>query len=113
MADGLTPWDWRRTREGWQRAEWLMPSAAQRQPALHPSVVAMLELLLSIGALAAFPARGREPGEVVRSSGSGPPDGAELTDGLKPPLSTDPRPPADNSDNAPVEPLSEARYTPV
>jgi hypothetical protein len=62
-ADCLTPWDWRRTRNGWQRAEWLMPPAAQRKPALHPSVVAMLELLLSIGALAAFPARGRGPGK--------------------------------------------------
>ncbi len=56
----LTPWDWRRTRNGWQRAEWLMPPVAQRKPALHPSVVAMLELLLSIGALAAFPARGAD-----------------------------------------------------
>ncbi len=62
-ADGLTPWDWRRTRNGWQQAEWLMPSVAQRKPALHPSVVAMLELLLSVGALAAFPARGQSSGQ--------------------------------------------------
>jgi hypothetical protein len=55
----LTPWDWRRTRNGWQQAEWLMPPAAQGKPTLHPAVVATLELLLSIGALAAFPARGR------------------------------------------------------
>jgi len=58
-ASGLTPWDWRRTRDGWQRAAWLMPTAAEQKPPLHPSVVATLELLLSIGALAAFPARGQ------------------------------------------------------
>jgi hypothetical protein len=76
-SDGLTPWDWRRTRDGWQRAEWLMPSPAQQKPPLHPSVVATLELLLSIGALAAFPVRRRGTGEVVRGSGSSPAAGAE------------------------------------
>jgi hypothetical protein len=64
-ADGLTPWDWRRTRDGWQQAEWLMPPP-QRMPVLHPSVVAMLELLLSIGALAAFPAHERSSGQRTR-----------------------------------------------
>ena len=58
-ANSLTPWDWRRTRNGWQQAEWLMPPPVQQKPTLHPSVVAMLELLLSIGGLAAFPAQGR------------------------------------------------------
>ena len=66
-ADGLTPWDWRRTRDGWQRAEWLMPTVAQQKPALHPSVVAMLELLLSIGALAAFPNQGRKSYRIART----------------------------------------------
>jgi hypothetical protein len=76
-AADLTPWDWRRTRSGWQRAEWLMPPAVEQKPTLHPSVVAMLELLLSIGALAAFPARGRETGDISRSSRSSPSPSAE------------------------------------
>jgi hypothetical protein len=58
-AESLTPWDWRRTRNGWEQAEWLMPPTEPRKPVLHPSVVAMLELLLSIGGLAAYPARSR------------------------------------------------------
>ena len=69
-ADGLTPWDWRRTCQGWQQAEWLMPPAAQRRPPLHPAVVAMLELLLSIGGLAAFPVRDTARGSRKKATGS-------------------------------------------
>jgi hypothetical protein len=47
---------WRRTRDGWQHATWLLPaeSIPSRRPALHPVVVGMLEILLSAAALIAF-----------------------------------------------------------
>ena len=48
---------WRRTRDGWERVTWLRPQIPPRRPALHPSVVGLLELLLSVTALVAFPAR--------------------------------------------------------
>ena len=51
------PDGWRRTRFGWQQRTWSTPEAPVRRPALHPAVVGLLELLLSVLALVAFPAR--------------------------------------------------------
>ena len=48
---------WRRTRDGWEIANWVMPEPPTRCPALHPGVVGLLELLVSIAALIAFPAQ--------------------------------------------------------
>lgn len=49
--------DWRRTPRGWERADWLVPEIPARRAALHPGVVGLLELLVSLAALVAFPAR--------------------------------------------------------
>ena len=46
---------WRRTVEGWQRADWLTAEVPHWRPDLHPCVVGLLELFLSIAALAVFP----------------------------------------------------------
>ncbi|HUT90892.1 MAG TPA: hypothetical protein VMY37_15415 [Thermoguttaceae bacterium] len=46
---------WRRTPDGWQRATWLAPQTPIRRPALHPVVVGLLELLVCLAALVAFP----------------------------------------------------------
>lgn len=47
---------WRHTRYGWEQANWIGQPIPQRRPALHPGVVGLLELLVSIMALVAFPA---------------------------------------------------------
>ena len=51
-AGGQT--EWRRTLDGWERASWLRAEVPVHRPALHPSVVGLLELFLSVGALAVF-----------------------------------------------------------
>ena len=48
---------WRRTRYGWQQPSWSTPEAPVWRPALHPGVVGLLELFLSVSALVAFPTR--------------------------------------------------------
>ena len=52
-ATGLQT-DWRRTRDGWQRMNWLSEEVPLRRPALHPGLVALFVLLLSVTALVAF-----------------------------------------------------------
>lgn len=44
--------DWRRTRYGWEHAGWLGPPIPVREPSLHPGVVGLLQLLVSVSALA-------------------------------------------------------------
>ena len=57
---------WRRTPDGWQRATWLAPQTPIRRPALHPVVVGLLELLVCLAALVAFPT-GAETGAACNS----------------------------------------------
>ena len=57
---------WRRTPDGWQRATWLAPQTPIRRPALHPVVVGLLELLVCLAALVAFPT-GAETGTAYDS----------------------------------------------
>jgi hypothetical protein len=45
---------WRRTRDGWERASWLLPPVTAHRPSLHPAVVGLFEMLLSIAALLAL-----------------------------------------------------------
>ena len=50
------PDPWRRTTRGWERVDrWQMPRPAPAT-AIHPLVIATLQLLVSIGALVAWPA---------------------------------------------------------
>ncbi len=54
--------DWRRTANGWERmSDWETPSAAGGSwchlDAIHPSVLASLQLLISTAALLAFPVK--------------------------------------------------------
>ncbi|MHC4398235.1 MAG: hypothetical protein ACYTG0_00990 [Planctomycetota bacterium] len=48
---------WRRTRYGWQWARWLVEESPVRRPSLHPAVVGLLQLFLSVFALVAIPSR--------------------------------------------------------
>ena len=62
---------WRRTRDGWERSSQLLRQPVA-QPALHPSIVASLEILLAILALSALPATTRpvprpQPGSAAAS----------------------------------------------
>jgi hypothetical protein len=45
---------WRRTPHGWQKVSYWQPAPPPYRPALHPAVVATLEILLSLIALVAF-----------------------------------------------------------
>ncbi len=49
-----TPTGWRRTAEGWELASLWPLHRAPREPALHPAVVGLLQLLLAATALVAF-----------------------------------------------------------
>ncbi len=42
---------WRRTCNGWERAEWLYGDQSHRPPALHPALVGMVLLLFASAAL--------------------------------------------------------------
>lgn len=55
-ATGASLDSWRLTRDGWEQASWLTPPTSRPAPSLHPAVVGLLELLLSLTALVAFPA---------------------------------------------------------
>ncbi len=48
---------WRWTRDGWERPTWLASQARGRQPALHPTVVGILQMLLVVAGLIAFSGR--------------------------------------------------------
>lgn len=61
---------WRRTRDGWERATWLTSQITSRRPALHPGVVALLELLLSLTILVAFSGRSAKSAGDRDSAGS-------------------------------------------
>ncbi|MEN6496007.1 MAG: hypothetical protein ABFD16_17125 [Thermoguttaceae bacterium] len=71
--------DWRRTRVGWEQPTWLDAHIPARAPALHPAVVGLLELFLSLFGLVAFaarrchnganPTRPHVPGRVQKSLG--------------------------------------------
>ena len=52
---------WRRTRDGWERADWLTPPSCVRRPGLHPGVVGLLEVLVSTTALMASSLRAKPP----------------------------------------------------
>jgi hypothetical protein len=51
-AADATPW--RRTAEGWQRADFLAPPIPNRRPGLHPTVIASLQALLTMTAMLAL-----------------------------------------------------------
>lgn len=54
LQAGLANTDWRRTRDGWQQPTWLGASIPAREPALHPGVVGMFQMLVSLMALVGF-----------------------------------------------------------
>ena len=53
-APALSDSHWRRTRDGWEQANWLHDRGAVHHPTIHPAVVATWQLLASILVLAAF-----------------------------------------------------------
>jgi hypothetical protein len=51
MAGPERPDTWRQTRQGWQHSEdFLSPPIEYRRAALHPTVVGLLEVLLTVSA---------------------------------------------------------------
>lgn len=42
---------WRRTCEGWERANWLRDDLSREPPALHPAILALVLLLFALAAL--------------------------------------------------------------
>ena len=62
---------WRQTRDGWQRSDnFLAPPIEYRRPALHPLVVGLLEILLTITAMLTFSdRRGAIEGRIASTQG--------------------------------------------
>jgi len=62
-ADSTWP-PWRRTADGWQRADWLEPSPSDgaqtrvRQPSLHPLAIALAEIAAVLAAAWLFKVTG-------------------------------------------------------
>jgi hypothetical protein len=42
---------WRRTRNGWERADWLLPQPAPPPFGVHPAGLALLQVIASVGGL--------------------------------------------------------------
>lgn len=53
-AESMTTDLWRRTRNGWERAEWLLPETAPTPLWLHPGVLATLQIAASVTAFTLF-----------------------------------------------------------
>lgn len=51
---GLMARDWRRTRTGWEQPTWSDAHIPVRAPALHPAVVGLLQLFVSLFGLVAW-----------------------------------------------------------
>jgi hypothetical protein len=50
-AESMAPDLWRRTRDGWERAEWLRPEPAPAPLWLHPAVLATFQITVSVAGL--------------------------------------------------------------
>ncbi len=50
---------WRRTADGWEKTTWWSSDPPIRRPALHPTVVALMQIFLALGALILFAGAGR------------------------------------------------------
>jgi hypothetical protein len=73
-TDGKVTTAWRRTRDGWERPGWLTSSTRSCRPTLHPTVVALAEILLAVAALVALSeTKDRQPRPAPK-----PADGAPL-----------------------------------
>ncbi|HEX6961794.1 MAG TPA: hypothetical protein VF175_08010 [Lacipirellula sp.] len=57
VGDAAYATDWVRTADGWESRQALEPFEHSTPPAVHPAVIAGLQLLASAFFLAAFPAR--------------------------------------------------------
>jgi hypothetical protein len=53
-AESMTTDLWRRTRNGWERAEWLLPESAPAPLWLHPAVLATFQIAVSVTAFTLF-----------------------------------------------------------
>jgi hypothetical protein len=68
-ADAAHAADWVRTADGWESRAVLDPYEPPAPPAVHPAVIAVLQLLASLFFLAAFPSRVSLVGQGARAPG--------------------------------------------
>jgi len=52
---------WRRTVDGWEKTTWWVSEQPLRRPAIHPTIVALLQMFLALAALLIFASDGRQP----------------------------------------------------
>ena len=72
-AQSMSPDLWRRTRDGWELAQWLRPEPASTPLWLHPAVLAAFQVAVSVAGLRALshprqadPKLASTPGQVPR-----------------------------------------------
>ncbi len=68
-AESMNPDVWRRTRDGWEQAEWLRPTPATAPLWLHPAVLATFQIVVSLAGFQALSRRRRhdfEPSATIR-----------------------------------------------
>jgi len=66
---------WRRTCEGWERADWLRGDLSREQPALHPAILGLALIFFALAALLGLSsdAEWEKRGHIARvSAQSGP-----------------------------------------
>jgi hypothetical protein len=66
-------WDWRMTRDGWQRPVWMLEDRKPEESGLHPLIVGALELMLSTVALLAWDKDWAASRQKQEASPTGPP----------------------------------------
>lgn len=57
------PIAWRRTCEGWQRADWLRTDLSREPPVLHPAVLGLTLLSFALAALMGLSSEGESCGD--------------------------------------------------
>jgi hypothetical protein len=62
--------EWRRTADGWERLVVATPGGESHRPALHPMIVAVLQVLLTLAAMIAFSAAGDGDKVAAKQSGA-------------------------------------------
>ncbi len=71
-AESMNPDIWRRTRDGWEYAEWLCPEPAPTPLWLHPAVLATFQIVVSVAGLQALSHRRRHDLEPSTTIGQVP-----------------------------------------
>jgi hypothetical protein len=69
-AQPTSPHDttWRRTCDGWERADWLRGDLSREQPALHPAILGLALMFFTLAALIGLSAEAEQKEEALEEA---------------------------------------------